>query len=123
MSEVYEIPFKYDMPCDSGEITSRVNYSHSVTSVGYENDKFCISMEMYPSVSVFAKSSCEILDQAIIKKDKEFKKDSACVRVFFPKDCDILWEVAKKFHTTERKIVEDNSLSSYSLENVKSIII
>ena len=80
-------------------------------------------MEMYPSVSAFSRNVCKILDTAIIKKDKEYKKDAACVRVFFPKDCDILWEVAKKFHTTERKIVEDNSLSSYSLENVKSIII
>ena len=123
VSELYEIPFRYDMGCEGDDITSRVNYAMSLTNASYENDKFCISAEMYPSISVFAKSPVSILDSALIKRDAEFKKDASCVRVFFPKDCDILWEVAKKFHTTERKIVEDNSLPSYSLENVKSIII
>ena len=123
ISEGYEIPFRYDLPCEGSDIITRVSYTPSLTGASYENDKFCISMEMYPSVSAFSRDECRILDSAIIKKDKEFKKDAACVRVFFPKDCDILWEVAKKFHTTERKIVEDNSLSAYSLENVKSIII
>ena len=115
LSETYEIPFRYDLSCEGTDIITWVNYTVSLTSASYENDKFCISMEMYPAISVFSRGSSEILDSAIIKKDKEFKKDASCVRVFFPKDCDILWEVAKRFHTTERKIVEDNSLPSYSL--------
>ena len=123
VSEIYEIPFRYDIPCDDGDIISRISYDAVISSARYEGDKFNISLEVYPSVSIFKRTAEEILDACVIKKDKEYKNDPSCVRVFFPKDCDILWEVAKKYHTTQRKIVEDNELPSYSLENVKSIII
>jgi hypothetical protein len=123
VSEIYEIPFRYDIPCDDGDIISRISYDAVISSAHYEGDKFNISLEAYPSVSIFKRTAEEILDACVIKKDNEYKNDPSCVRVFFPKDCDILWEVAKKYHTTQRKIVEDNELTSYSLENVKSIII
>ena len=123
VSEIYEIPFRYDIPCEDGDIISRISYDAVISSARYEGDKFNISLEVYPSVSIFKRTAEEILDACVIKKDKEYKNDPSCVRVFFPKDCDILWEVAKKYHTTQRKIVEDNELPSYSLENVKSIII
>ncbi|MBQ8392955.1 MAG: LysM peptidoglycan-binding domain-containing protein [Clostridia bacterium] len=123
LCEEYEIPFRTDMICDGEDIISRINYDATVNDARYENDKFCIMLEIYPSLSVLKKEKTEILDSAILNKDSEYKNDASCVRIFFPKDGDILWEVAKKYHTTERKIVEDNDLSSYSLENVKSIII
>ncbi len=123
VSEAYDVPFRLDIPVDTENVIPRVSYSVILPNARYENDKFCISAEVVCAVALLKRDTVKILDSATIKKDVEFKKDASCVRVFFPKDCDILWEVAKKFHTTERKIVEDNGLLSKSLEGVKSIII
>lgn len=125
LHEEYELPFKYD--CEIGRKCenpiSRISITASLISAKYSDDKLHLSAELFPSVCVLDKSSATVLDSATLKKDKEFKNDSSCVRVYFPKDCDILWEVAKKYHTTRAKIIEQNSLSSESLEGVKNIII
>ena len=123
LCESYEVPFTWEEACPSDDCVARISYDTALRDARYENDKFCVDMEIYPSLMLLEKSKEEILDAAEIHKDKEYVTDSACVRVFFPKDCDILWEVAKKYHTSQRKIVEDNGLDAYSLENVKSIII
>ena len=123
LTELYEIPFKHEMGRSNDDMQYRLTYDVSLDNARYDGDKFAISAEVYPSYALFNKSKETILGSATIKKDKEFKRDAASVRVFFPKNGDILWEVAKKYHTTERKIMEDNSLPSDSLEGVKSIII
>lgn len=123
LTELYEIPFKHELGKDTGDIIYRTTYDVNLDNGRYDGDKFAISLDVYPSYVLYSKSSEKILDYATIKKDKEYKNDAACVRVFFPKNGDLLWDVAKKYHTTGRKIVEDNSLSSYSLDGVKSIII
>jgi len=123
VSESYDAPFRIDVPVDSEYIIPRAAYSFAAPNARYDNDKFCISADIICSYALIRRNTVKILNSATLKKDAEHKKDSSCVRVFFPKDCDILWEVAKKFHTTERKIMEDNSLTSKSLDGVKSIII
>ena len=123
VSESYDAPFRFDIPVDSEFVTPRACFSCSSPVARYENDKFCINADIICSYALIKKDSVRLLNGATLKKDSEYKRDSSCVRVFFPKDCDILWEVAKRFHTTERKIMEENSLTSKSLDGVKSIII
>lgn len=123
--ESYDIPFKYE--CDAKKACEsficRASFGASLTSVKYTDDKFSINAEIYPSVMAIEKTSVCVLDTAILKKETEFKKDASCVRVFFPKDGDVLWEIAKRYHTTGSKIIEQNSLTSESLDGVKSIIV
>lgn len=125
LCESYEIPFKYECELDSSvqNPTVRVSFGASVNNAKYSDDKFNLSAELYPSILVLEKSSEQILDTATLKKDTEFKNDASCVRVFFPKDGDILWEIAKRYHTSGAEIIEQNSLDSESLDGVKSIII
>ena len=123
--ESYDIPVKYECEitrsCD--DMICRASFGACVTNAKYSDDKFMISAEVYPSVMALAKSSVGVLDSAILKKDTEFKRDASSVRVFFPKDGDILWEIAKKYHTTRDKIIEQNSLDGESLDGIKSIIV
>lgn len=125
LCESYDVPFKYELELArqvQGPIV-RGNFSASLVNAKYSDDKLLLNAEIYPSVMVLEKSTTTILDTATLKKDTEFKKDASCVRVFFPNDGDVLWEIAKKYHTTRDKIMEQNSLDSDSLEGVKSIII
>ena len=125
LSEEYEIPFKYE--CDIAKSVSepitRATFGVGNINARYDNDKFYCTAEIFPSVSILGKDTATILDTAVLKKDKEIKNNASCVRVYFPQDGDILWEVAKKYHTTSKKIMEDNALSSTSLKDVKNIII
>ena len=125
LSEDYESPFKYE--CDIAKSVSepitRATFSIGNVNARYDNEKFYCTAEVFPSVSILGKDVTTILDTSVLKKDKEFKNNASCVRVYFPKDGDILWEVAKKYHTTSKKIMEENSLASTSLKDVKNIII
>ena len=123
--ESYEIPIKneLDISAVSGDIISRASFGASLVSAKYSDDKLILNAELYPSVELFEKSTVSALDSATLKKDTEYKSDASSVRVYFPKNGDILWEIAKRYHTTSGKIAEQNSLDSDSLNGVKSIII
>lgn len=125
LSEDYEIPFKYecDIAKSNSEPITRATFGIGNINARYDTDKFYCTAELFPSVSILGKDKTTILDTSVLKKDKEFKNNASCVRVYFPKDGDILWEVAKKYHTTSKKIMEENSLPTASLKDVKNIII
>lgn len=125
ISEEYEIPFKYetDISRSPDDVLTRADFSVGNVNARYDAEKFYCTAEIFPSVSLFGKGSAKILDTASLKKDKEIKNDASCVRVYFPKNGDTLWEVAKKYHTSSKKIAERNNITSASLDGVKDIII
>lgn len=112
INDTYEVPFKYDTdigaaPC---ECIVRSNLTVGSISGRYDTDKLFVNCEVFLAQDVIGKSKTEILDTAVIKKDKEIKNSSACVRVCFPKDGDTLWEIAKKYHSTVNQIAEQNEI-------------
>lgn len=125
LSESYEIPFKFaqDVSNIGKEPTCRCIVSLSNDSARYEGDKLLYSAEVYPSFEIIDKTQMEILDSATIKKDKEIKKDAACVRVYFPREGDTLWEIAKKYHTTIEALKETNELSREDVQEIKNLIV
>ncbi len=125
LCESYEMPFKYEceLPRECSGAISRASVGATLTSIKYTDDKLQISAELYPSFMLLDKSSVRVLDSGVLKRDTEYKSDASCVRVFFPKDGDILWEIAKRYHTTREKIKADNSLDSDTLDGVRRIII
>lgn len=125
MSESYEIPFKLavDMGKTQGSLVCRCDVSASNVGARYDGDKMVYSAELYPSFEIIEKTQKEVLSSATVKKDKEIKKDAACVRVYFPKEGDTLWEIAKKYHTTVSSLKEQNDLSVDSIEQIKNLII
>ena len=125
LSESYEIPFKFatDVGKTNGSLSCRCNISVSNASARYDSDKILYSAELYPAYEIIEKSQREILSCASLKKDKEIKKDAACVRVYFPKEGDTLWEIAKKYHTTISSLKENNDLSGDDFEAIKNLII
>lgn len=124
LSDTYEIPFKYD--CDLGSVVNEiiVRNTPSVSSIKcrYDNEKLYVNCEIYLSQSIIEKSKQEALDIATINKDAEIKNDASCIQVYFPKDGDTIWEIAKKYHSTVNKIAEQNEIEA-SCKITKSLII
>lgn len=125
IADNYDVPFKYDMDIGTvnAECITRNSLSIGNLNARYDNDKLFVNCEVFLSQNVFVKDKVEILDMAVIKKDKEIKNDSACIRVYFPKENDTLWEIAKKYHTTVNKIAEQNEIEATSVAIQKSLII
>ncbi len=125
LSESYEIPYKFatDLGRYTGELVARCDISVSNATARLEGDKLIVNAEMHPSFEIIEKNRTKVLDTAILKKDKEIKKEAACVRVYFPKEGDTLWEIAKKYHTTVGALKENNDLSADTVEGIKNLII
>ena len=123
--EGYELPFKYEADLKSypEEITQRCSFTVGKISGKYDEERFLVNCEVFVSYDTVEKSKHNVLDTAVLKKDKEIKNDLACVRVCFPTESDTLWEIAKKYHTTVSKIVEQNDLDKSTEFYKKKLII
>jgi hypothetical protein len=64
-----------------------------------------------------------VLDTLEIKTESKIKRNNAEVRVCFLNDKDELWDIAKRYHTTEEKLREQNDLIDDTLFNKKCLII
>lgn len=123
--ENHELPFKYELSVDSECVSPifRCHIDASLVSARYADDKLYLVAELYPCVEIFDKSSEGVLDTASIKRDTEYSESASCVRVYFPKESDTLWSVAKKYHVPQDKIASQNSLDNGSLDGIKSLLI
>ncbi|MBQ8545442.1 MAG: LysM peptidoglycan-binding domain-containing protein [Clostridia bacterium] len=125
LHDSYELPIKYesDLGKINGDVITRCNFSQGNINARYDNERFYVTAEIFPAFSIYERSSCEVLDRATLKKDIEFKRDPACVRVCFPHENETLWDISKKYHTTVSKLAEVNGISPDSPLNIKSLII
>lgn len=108
----YELPFKYEaeLPHECSDYVIRASMDVSGVSARDDGDRVYINAQLHPSYTVLKKTRITALHSMTVNKDEEIKKDASCVRVYFPKDSDTLWEVAKKYHTTVNKIKSDNGI-------------
>ena len=124
VSENYEIPLKYTFDTGSlTEPTSRCDISLGDLSARIEGEKLYVNAEAYLAYEIMDKRRVKVLSSCVLKKDKEIKKDAGCVRVYFPKEGDTLWKIAKKYHTTKEVIKEQNNMVDEEIENRHSLII
>lgn len=123
-SESYEIPFKYSADAGSAkEPLVRCDVGVGANSARLDGDKLQVNAEIYVSLEILDKESVKVLASCTLKKDGEIKKDAGCVRVYFPKEGDTLWDVAKKYHVTVSSLKEQNSQEGEELSAGKILII
>lgn len=123
-AENYDIPFKYSV--DVGgvkEPVARCEACVGSVSARLDADQLRITAEVYISLEIMDKERVKALASCALKKDKEIKKDAGCVRVYFPKEGDTLWEIAKKYHTTVAALKEQNGIEKAELEGERSVIV
>ncbi len=113
LCDSYEIPFKHeiDLSKSVNGTVSRVSVSASAPSARYDESKLYLSCEVYVALTLLERNNTRVLDSATLIKDQEVERDGSVVRVYFPKDGDTLWEIAKKYHTTVNKITTENDLA------------
>lgn len=112
VAKAAEIPFRQEI--DMGRVVeepvSFVSLFVGNTNGKAEGDSIYISMELYTSYALYGKESKRVVEKCTIKRDKEISRDNSSLRVYFPKEGDTLWEIAKKYHTTKGRIMSENGL-------------
>ena len=88
-----------------------------------DSEQLHINAEVYLAAEIIDKEAVKVLNSCSLKKDKEIKKDAGCVRVYFPKEGDTLWEIAKKYHVSSSALREKNNMEGAELSAEKSLII
>ncbi len=116
LCDTYDLPFKHEIELgkEARGVVPRVSIACGMPSARYDTDKLYLSCDMYFMTTVFEKNKTRVLDFAIMNKEKEVRADESVVKVYFPKNGDTLWEIAKKYHTTVNKIESENDLDSPS---------
>ena len=125
LCESYELPIRYncDIQRSLQEASVRCDFSPLRINAHFDGDKLLCNAEIYVAYEIFEKAEETVLAIASLEKDKEIKKEPACVRVYFPNENDTVWNVAKKYHITPSHLKEANDLTSNSLSGVKSLIV
>ncbi len=125
LSETYELPIKYeaDMGKINGDVIARCTFLLGNLSARYDSEKFYLTAEIMPSYSAYERTKETVLDKGNILKDIEYRRDPACVRVTFPKENETLWDVAKRYHVSVNKLVQDNDISPDLTALPKSLIV
>lgn len=110
VSDTFEIPVKYgvDLPKEVISPDFICDITLGKAEGRYDNDKFYISAEAYPSIMILDSSELEIVSRGVLNKDTEYKSDSSCVRVYYPKKNESLFDIAKKYHTTVAKLTQQD---------------
>ena len=97
-----------------------------------DTDKIIANCSLSVYYKVYKDSSLRRIKSCVVDGEERGEKCSSLIKVYYPKSSDTLFDVARKYHTTCRKIASDNSLSEEclssldkegSLSGVKRIII
>lgn len=125
LSEACEIPFKYelDLGKESKNVTVRALPCCLGVNARLEKDTIYVNGEINMGVTAYEQYEIEMLKKGEIIKEKEVKKDTSSVKIYFPKDSDTLWEIAKAYHTRVSILCKENGIEpSSNLNDIKLII-
>ena len=123
LSQSYEIPLKYEVEVGKigkGAITNCV-FSVGNINARIDEENILVNSEVFASYSVYDKGTTQLLDICTLKKDSEIKRDSGSVRVCFPRDGEELWDVAKRYNISVKRLKEQNDITDN--ETKKCLII
>ena len=135
------IPIKFGFPfkinVNSGcQIPDNASVEYKACCVNVEStldaEKLGVVCNLKIGYRVSNNQTVRCLKSCNVSGDNEYSKSISCITVYYPEQSDTLFGIAKKFHTTSKKIAEDNSLSEpsvmtpdapASLSGVKKLII
>ncbi len=83
-------------------------YCHQCSAT-FDDNNIYLAASAYVRLSVTEELSVRLLSSSELVEDTVFENTGATITVYYPEQGEGLFEIAKKFHTTVEKIMEDNS--------------
>ena len=125
LSESYEFPFKYELDLGKApqNATIRALAQCSDINARFEKDMIYINGEINMGITAYEQYEIDMLKSGNILKEKELKKDSSCLKIYFPREGDTLWEIAKSYHTRINSICEENGIDQNAKLSGSKLII
>lgn len=97
-----------DMICDIVVDIDHVSFN---ISMGREVE---LRFSMNVGIKIIASDAITYLCSLEKSEEEEEVKRGCCIRIYFVKDCDTLWDIAKRYKTTTGKIMEINEITGDS---------
>ncbi len=116
-------PFKYERECEPeiGEIYEEHKVCAAQCNAQIDNGKLIIGTELYFNVMLSSVDERKFIESAkLIRMKNEYKTPMI---LYYPKNTECLWDVAKKFKCTCNDIIKVNDLQNESLDDVKVLLL
>lgn len=114
MGKMFSSPFRAET--DATMIPDDFDFSANASVIDIKgrtaDGKLCADMEIMISYIVFGKKECNSVSVLSLMRDKPRKTDrGAKIIMYYPSKGETLWDIAKKYGTTEAEIASANGLS------------
>lgn len=127
IAEVYEktMPIEFKLKKDIQRETSNVDVNLTVTDVNYEIVNGNLEIKIYAHVGgfVFCNEKFATVSDLILDDTKPKEKSNSALMLYYPEHGDSVWNIAKKFCTSTKAIMEANDLEDDVIINKVMLII
>lgn len=127
IAEVYEktVPIEFKLKKDIKSETSNVDVNLVVTDVSYEivNGNLEIKIHAHVGGFVFCNEKFATVSDLVLDDTKPKEKANSALMLYYPEHGDSVWNIAKKFCTSTKAIMEANDLEDDVVMNKVMLII
>lgn len=127
VAEVYEktIPIEFKLKKDINSENSNVDVNLAVTNINYEIVNGNLQIKIYAHIGgfVFCNEKFAAVSDLILDDTKPKEKASSALMLYYPEHGDSVWNIAKKFCTSTKAIMEANDLEDDVVKNKVMLII
>ncbi len=120
------VPCEYELELPSATENTLFRYDARIVSVGYSigGDKIELRLEFKTNGCLYALHNCEMITDISLNTDSpKTRNDDAALKLYFADEGESIWDIAKRYNTSVRSILEDNSLEGKQIEKRGMILI
>ncbi len=121
------IPFEYDINTPLANESTLLRYDACIVSVGYSisgGDKIELRIEIRTNGCLYELHSCGIMTEMKLNTDTpKVRNDDVALKLYFADEGERVWDIAKRYNTSVRSIIEDNGLEGERIEKRGMVLI
>ena len=123
-SKIIEIPIKHKINCESIKNNSNIDVRQEIKNENYNvmpGGNIEIGMDIDFFVEYYDNEKIELIDN--IEEGNNTANDNYNMVIYYTRDNEDLWEIAKRFGSTKESIVKDNNLENEKIESGTQLFI
>lgn len=121
------IPCEYELDIPLATETSTIQYNTDIISVGYSisgGNNIDLRIEIKTNGCLYMVQNCEIITEIKLNTDApKVRNDDVALKLYFADEGEKVWDIAKRYNTSVRSIMEDNGLETEQIEKRGMVLI
>lgn len=121
------VPCDYEIICALSNEDAVLKYSSTIISVGYSMagaNQIELRAEIKTTGCLYEIVSCEMITDITLDSEKpKVRTDDAALKLYFADEGEKIWDIAKRYNTSVRSIIDDNGLTGDEIEKRGMVLI